>query len=147
MTRVELNTYIDTNITDKTAVDSLTPTNEGNALKEVADYIDQQVPYKSYSALLSCTDSSTVTTTLISSNLGTVVWTRNSAGNYSGTLSGAFTIGKTLVLLTPNAGSYVALTATANLSANTVFLEVFNTTNLANIDYIEGIGIEIRVYN
>lgn len=43
MTRAELNTYIDTNITDKTAIDSLTPTDEGNALKEVADYVDQEI--------------------------------------------------------------------------------------------------------
>lgn len=43
MTRAELNTHIDTNITNKTAVNSLTPTNEGNALKEVADYIDQEI--------------------------------------------------------------------------------------------------------
>lgn len=42
MTRAELNTYINTNITDKTAIDSLTPADEGNALKEVSDYIDQQ---------------------------------------------------------------------------------------------------------
>lgn len=43
MTREELNTYIDENVTDKTAPDSLSPTDEGNALKAVADYVDQQV--------------------------------------------------------------------------------------------------------
>lgn len=42
MTREQLDTYIDTNITDKTAANSLTPTDEGNALKEVANYVDQQ---------------------------------------------------------------------------------------------------------
>jgi hypothetical protein len=42
MTRAQLNTYIDTNITNKTAVNSLTPVDEGNALKEVANYVDQQ---------------------------------------------------------------------------------------------------------
>lgn len=42
MTRAELNDYIDTNISDKTADNSLSPTDEGNALKEVADYTDQQ---------------------------------------------------------------------------------------------------------
>ncbi len=43
MTRAQLNTYIDTNITNKTVDNSLTPTNEGNALKEVANYIDQEI--------------------------------------------------------------------------------------------------------
>ncbi len=42
MTRAQLNTYIDTNITNKTAVNSLTPVDEGNALREVANYVDQQ---------------------------------------------------------------------------------------------------------
>ena len=42
MTRSQLNTYIDTNITNKTAVNSLTPVDEGNALREVANYVDQQ---------------------------------------------------------------------------------------------------------
>ena len=46
MTRAELNTYIDTNITDKTEVNSITPVDEGNALKEVSDYVDQEVELK-----------------------------------------------------------------------------------------------------
>ena len=46
MTRLELDTYIDTNITDKTEVNSITPVDEGNALKEVADYVDQEVATK-----------------------------------------------------------------------------------------------------
>lgn len=46
MTREELNTYIDTNITNKTAVNSLTPTNEGDALKAVANYVDQNLETK-----------------------------------------------------------------------------------------------------
>jgi len=40
MTRAELNTYVDTQVTNKTTVNSLTPTNEGNAIKAVADYVD-----------------------------------------------------------------------------------------------------------
>jgi len=46
MTRLELDTYIDTNITDKTEVNSITPVDEGNALKEVADYVDQEIATK-----------------------------------------------------------------------------------------------------
>ena len=70
MTRAELNTHIDTNITNKTAVNSLTPTNEGNALKEVADYIYQEItsvkPYKVYSIIISQTGTNDpVITTLL----------------------------------------------------------------------------------
>lgn len=42
MNRAALNTYIDTNVTNKTVADSLTPLDEGNALKAVADYVDQE---------------------------------------------------------------------------------------------------------
>jgi hypothetical protein len=41
MTRAELNTYVDTEVTNKTVVNSLSPTNEGNAIKAVADYVDE----------------------------------------------------------------------------------------------------------
>ena len=40
LTRNQLNTYVDTNVTDKTAIDSLTPTDEGESIKKVADYVD-----------------------------------------------------------------------------------------------------------
>jgi len=40
LTRNQLDTYVDANVTDKTAVDSLTPTDEGNSIKKVADYAD-----------------------------------------------------------------------------------------------------------
>ena len=103
--------------------------------------------YKSYAALLSCTNSSTVTVTLLDSDLGVVTWTRSSIGNYGGSLPGEFTIGKTLILLTPNNGSYIGLTSTSNISTDTIFIEVFNTNTLSNIDYIENIGVEVRVYN
>lgn len=43
MTRDETVTYVDDNVTDKTAPASLTPTDEGNAIKAVLDYIQ---PYK-----------------------------------------------------------------------------------------------------
>jgi len=50
MTRAELNQYIDDNVTDKTAVDSLSPTDEGNSMKQIADYVDQEVALKENAA-------------------------------------------------------------------------------------------------
>jgi len=65
MTRAELNTYIDTNITDKTAVDSLTPEDEGNALKEVADYVDELIIEKVVKISLTSADILDIFTTPI----------------------------------------------------------------------------------
>lgn len=41
MTREELDIYVDAQVTNKTTTNSLTPTNEGNAIKSVADYVDE----------------------------------------------------------------------------------------------------------
>lgn len=46
MTREELNTFVDSQVTNKTAPNSLSPINEGDAIKAVADYVDQQVIFK-----------------------------------------------------------------------------------------------------
>jgi hypothetical protein len=147
MTNTALKAQIDSQITNETSANAITPTDVGTNLKAVVDYVDQQVPFLSYSALLSCTDGATVDVALLASNLGTVEWTRNSAGNYSGTLTDKFTIGKTLVLLSVNNGYYVGLNSTTNFSNDSIFLEVFNTNTFAPVDYIENVGIEIRVYN
>ncbi len=53
MTRAELNTYIDENITDKTVANSLTPEDEGNALKAVADYVDRLAVIKTVKRTIS----------------------------------------------------------------------------------------------
>jgi hypothetical protein len=52
--------------------------------------------YLSYVALLTQTGTSAPVATVLANTLGgTVVWTRDSAGNYTGTLAGAFTEDKT----------------------------------------------------
>ena len=43
ITREQLDTFIDTNVTNKTAVNSLTPENEGDSMKKIADYVDEQI--------------------------------------------------------------------------------------------------------
>ena len=52
MTRAELNTYVDTEVTNKTAVNSQSPTNEGNAIKAVADYVDERIVLKTVKRIL-----------------------------------------------------------------------------------------------
>lgn len=42
MTRQDLDNYVDAQVTNKTIANSLSPTNEGDAIKKVADYADQQ---------------------------------------------------------------------------------------------------------
>ncbi len=57
---------------------------------------------KIYIALLTQTGSSAPVATVLKNSLGgTVVWTRNGAGDYTGTLAGAFTANKTGFLMSP----------------------------------------------
>ena len=58
--------------------------------------------YKVYTALLTQSGTSAPTATVLENTLGgTVVWTRDLAGQYTATLSGAFTSGKTFFTTVP----------------------------------------------
>ena len=152
MTRAELNTYIDTNVTDKTAVDSLTPTDEGNALKEVADYVDQEItavkPYKIYSILISqsSTSAPVVTTLLENTFTGTITWARLSTGLYEGTITTTeFTNLKTAFILTPIGVDLNC--ATYSTADNKVQIKTWQCSAVAFADgQLNETYYEIRVY-
>ncbi len=105
--------------------------------------------YKVYAALLTQAAFANPSATVLQNTLGgTVVWTRNSNGDYTGTLSGAFTVGKVpsgngftdtnngyLWEVQPNDINSVALTTRGAIS-----------DNLAD-DILSNTFIEIRVYN
>ena len=62
-------------------------------------------PYKSYVVSLTQTSTGAPSPTVLINELGGVpVWSRNTQGYYDVTLAGAFTVGKTLVLVEPLAG-------------------------------------------
>lgn len=80
--------------------------------------------------------------TVLESTLGgTIVWIRNTFGNYSGTLTGAFTIGKTVGFIQSNNSSRPC-SCNSNVSANTIEI----STNGPD-DILNNASIEIRVYN
>lgn len=126
-----------------------TDVSSSNATKNfvIADLLALLDGYKVYSALISCTNSSTVTANVLKNNLGNLVWTRNSAGNYSATLSSAFTVGKTIAIVNVNNGYPIVAVSTTNISANEVFIETKVASSLSPVDYIENLYVEIRVYN
>lgn len=110
--------------------------------------------YKVYVALLTQTGTSAPTATVLANTLGgTVVWARTGTGGYTATLSGAFTVNKTIVLVGHEgnvAFDYVLFTVFKN-SVNSFQLatqEVEVTGPTA--DHADGIlqntEIEVRVY-
>jgi len=102
-------------------------------------------PYKVYTALLSQSGTSAPTATVLENTLGgTIVWTRVNPGIYSGTLTGAFTTDKTILLNNnPVGGVFTNIFS----SVNTITIQTRNYSNAQTDDGLSNTSIEIRVYN
>lgn len=103
--------------------------------------------YKQYTALLTQSGTGDPTSTVLGSNeIGTIVWTRNSTGNYTGTLSSAFTANKTWLICQKGDGSGSFVNGLLSRGgSNTVTLDVRDNTNTVT-DNFTNLSIEIRVY-
>ena len=105
MDRATLNIYIDTNITNKTTVGSLTPINEGDALKAVADYIDQEISaitpssplFTVYKAILTQSGTNPPTAVVVTNTIGTITLVYLGVGIFKAfSPDGLFTEDKTI---------------------------------------------------
>lgn len=105
--------------------------------------------YKVYTALLSQSGTSAPAATVLENTLGgTVVWTRNAAGDYTGTLSGAFSSGKTWLSGAPiDDGDALNLFPLyfRRVDANTVSVRTLSGGSGSD-DQLSATSIEIRVY-
>jgi hypothetical protein len=111
------------------------------------------LPYKSYVAFLNQIGTSAPTATVVYNDLGgTIVWTRNFAGTYTGTLSSAFTANKTICFLRSavlddyleGRAYYLGRSTNNTVSITTIS---FNNGGVATDGVLVDTGIEIRVYN
>jgi hypothetical protein len=80
---------------DGIATTNLTVTNTLNG-RAVSDILPT---YTKYIALISQSSTSAPTVIELENTIGPIIWTRNSTGIYYGTLTGAFTLDKTYVML------------------------------------------------
>ena len=102
-------------------------------------------PYKVYTALITQTGTSAPVATVLENTLGgSIVWTRVNPGIYSGTLTGAFTTDKTILLNNnPVGGVFTNIFS----SVNTITIQTRNYSNAQTDDGLSNTSIEIRVYN
>jgi hypothetical protein len=105
--------------------------------------------YSVYVAVLNQTGTNAPVATVLQNTLGgTVVWSRDSEGNYFGTLSGAFSFDKTVIFVgTPGstAQSYVAYVN----DANSIYLETASNAQNGGSDgdgLLSNTSIEVKVY-
>jgi hypothetical protein len=109
--------------------------------------IGERIAPKIYTALLSQSGTSDPTATILGTNeIGAIIWTRNSTGNYTGTLTGAFTNNKTWLICQKGdgTGSFVNALLSRN-SDNALTLDVRDNANSVT-DSFTNLSIEIRVY-
>ena len=124
---------------DGMVVSNLTVTNTING--------DPVVPYKKYVALMTQTGSAAPTVVVLENTIGDIVWTRDSAGIYEGTLTGAFTLDKTSAMM-----SVVLVDGIVNVFRFSDDVVRVATTNLKNPNanhhdsHLSKNTIEIRVY-
>ena len=109
--------------------------------------LGQVRPYKVYVALLTQSGTSAPVATVLENTLGgTVVWSRSSVGIYLGTLTGAFTLNKTVSFISGDQSADKGY-GIDNLSSVD---DVRISTRLAgslNDNQLNKASIEIRVYN
>ena len=129
MDNTTLKQQIDTAITNKTAMRSITPANVGENIKATVDYIDQEIAnieltpgpagpqgeqgpgtsqtYKSYIALINQSGTNAPVATVIYNDTGsTFIWNYDDVGSYIATSSSPILLGnKTVVFVTAQGNS------------------------------------------
>lgn len=104
-------------------------------------------PYKIYTALLNQEGETDPVATVLENTIGNIVWTRIEVGVYRGTLTGAFSSGKTIAIL-----PLVPADDNNKISIVTVYNEniisiMTKETPSASDNCLYNTFIEIRVYN
>jgi len=104
-------------------------------------------PYKVYSALISQSGTAAPTATVLENTIGAIVWTRTSAGTYSGTLTGAFTASKTFSQLTLSLTDPQVIGYTKRNSGDVVAIRTYDPSTIGRDSTLDNASLEIRVYN
>jgi hypothetical protein len=119
---------------------TITSTLNGRAVSDILP------TYKKYVALITQTSTSAPTVIELENTIGPIVWTRAATGSYQGTLTGAFTVNKTYVMLSN------VLVDSIVMADSTVNLIQIKTTNLHSPSaayhdgHLNNNTLEIRVY-
>lgn len=166
-TSTQIKTQIDTDITNKTTPNSVSPTNIGTNMKAAVDFVVQEKTdailqandytdtqlavvtsnFKYYEALLSQTGTGNpIAIVLDNTFTGPIVWTRISTGLYEGILNGAFTNLKTSLQLTP-IGVGISYTIFP-IDDNTIQIKTYNMSIDGFADgQLNESTVIIKVYN
>jgi hypothetical protein len=108
-------------------------------------------PYKVYTALLTQTGINAPVATVLENTLGSIVWGYAQSGGYTGTLIGAFIVGKTHLQVQQTLwGSERQQTSIDYNDIDSVIIQTYDNGQNDSIpidDALRNTSIEIRVYN
>jgi hypothetical protein len=155
MTKTELLSVIETNITNASLPSSITPSVRTSVLNALANY--DPCPYKIYSALISQSDTNAPVATVLENTLGEeVTFSYVESGNYMITNVDLFVEGKTSIFL-GREGFAGTLAPVIGYNLNFAEGGFYNSVQLTSShqgsslttldNLINNISIEIRVYN
>jgi hypothetical protein len=125
------------------------------ALSNIVNYfcaaISNARPYEVYTALISQTNLNDPNTTILENGIGSIVWTRDAIGVYSGTLTGAFPIDKTALFIQDDVSLAKILinprdTSIVRIDDDTIQIYTYDDTSTLD-SVLNNTTIEIRVYN
>ena len=140
------------NVTANSVTATSHVTTGGSSTQAVRGDGSLSVGYKVYTALLSQTSTNAPVATVLENTLGgTLVWSRVNTGEYRATLSGVFTVNKTVTFVNQGATSPLADIRFNRQDLNGCTLRTFahsTSTPLEGGYLINGVTmLEIRVYN
>lgn len=122
------------------------PDNDVNGFQLYEAFRKLTKPYKLYTALITQLGTNAPTANVLGLNeIGNIVWARSSAGQYTGTLNGAFTANKTyLYIYSGQGGATEQVLVRSNI--NQVFLGAY-VSGLNADSGMNEVSMEIRVYD
>lgn len=152
MTSEELKEEIDLSITSETSPSSITPTDVGETLKTMVDYVDQEVPYSFWRAEIN--SSSVVRVLYDGIGFTSPTVTNPSTGTIVVTKTGFFSSldsAKLEFLSEPinNSGAFYVTEFTQDAlinPANQVQLNIFDMTGSKSATPAKGCIVEIRIF-
>ena len=153
MTSAELKAQIDSQITNETTANAITPTDVGTNLKAIVDYVDQEVLTSQEKikdtivGLLSYDGTDFTYTSIVNETAATISWSKFS-GIITGTMSSAvLTAGKAIIKdqSIDSGGGYIVTGRQANTTIFTLTCTSTAGTN-SSVPNFTDMPIEINIY-
>jgi hypothetical protein len=109
--------------------------------------IGERIAPKIYTALISQSGTSDPTAAVLGTNeIGAIVWTRNSTGNYTGTLSSTFINNKTWAIVQKSDMSGGAVNAALSRASDNALTLIVTDNAGSPTDGLTNLSIEVRLY-